>query len=351
MASKPLQVAVIGVGGIARTHNPGWVTLQNEGKAELAAFCDVSEDIVQAQAKALGVERTYTDYRKLLRAEKIDVVDVCTPNAFHCPITCAALKAGCHVICEKPMAPTAREAKRMAQTARDTGLNLMIAQHMRWMESAKSLKTLCDAGDLGDVYYVRAQALRRRFVPARASFYTKAISGGGPMIDIGVHILDLAYWLMGCPEPVTVSGMAECKLGKRKDIKGLWGEWDRDNFEVEDFAVGLVRFANGAMLTLETSWLANMREKERMAIQLFGTEGGATYPENQLYTEKHRVLLDVDVEKPDQKERPHHQELRAFTEAVLAGKPSPIPPEQSVNVVRMLTGVYRSQDSGKEVRV
>ncbi len=351
MAAKVLRVGVVGVGGIARTHNPGWVTLQNEGKVELAAFCDTNEEIVTAQAAAFGVERTYTDFRKMLKSERLDIVDICTPNAFHCPLTCAALKAGAHVICEKPMAPNVREARRMAKTAKETGLNLMIAQHMRWMEAAKTLKRVCDDGALGEVYYARAQALRRRFLPARASFYTKAVSGGGPMIDIGVHILDLAYWLMGCPEPVSVSGMAACKLGKRKDIKGLWGEWDRDKFEVEDFAVGLVRFADGSMLTLETSWLANMKEKERMAIQLYGTEGGAAYPENQVFTEKNRVLMDVDLEKPDQKERPHHQELRAFVDALRAGKPSPIPPEQSVNVIRMLEGVYRSQDAGREVSV
>ena len=249
------------------------------------------------------------------------------------------------------MAATAREAKKMAKTAEETGKMLMIAQHMRFIEAARAMKTMCDAGDLGDVYYVRAQALRRRFPPVRESFYTKSISGGGPMIDIGVHILDLAYWLMGCPEPVSVSGMAACKLGKRKDIKGLWGEWNRDKFEVEDFAVGLVRFSNGAMLTLETSWLANMKEKERMAIQLFGTEGGAFYPENEIYTEKNRVLIDAHIERPDQKAVPHHLEIRAFTEAILTGEPSPIPPEQSVNVIRMLEGVYRSQEAGKEVRV
>ena len=349
--AKPLRVAVIGVGGIARTHIPGWQTLQNEGKAQIVAFCDVSADTVESVAHQFGVDKTYTDLKKLLKAEELDAVDVCTPNKFHAPLTCAALRAGLHVLCEKPMAPTVVEAKRMLAASKRAKRILMVAQHMRYIEAARALKTMCDIGELGEVYYTRAQALRRRFVPVRSSFYTKATSGGGPMIDIGVHILDLAYWLMGCPEPVSVSGMAVCKLGKRKDIKGLWGEWDRDKFEVEDFAVGLVRFANGAMLTLETSWLANMKEKERMAIQLYGTEGGAVYPENEIYTEKSRVLIDASVERPDQKAIPHHLEIRAFTQAVLEGKPSPIPPEQSVNVIRILEGVYRSEKAGKEVRV
>ena len=349
--AKPLRVAVIGVGGIAGTHIPGWQTLQNEGKARIVAFCDVNAETVERVAQHFGVEKTYTDVKKLFGSEQLDAVDVCTPNKSHAPLTCAAPKAGLHVLCEKPMAPTAREAKKMLEASKQAKRILMVAQHMRYIEAAKALKTLCDAGELGDVYYCRAQALRRRFVPSRSSFYTKAISGGGPMIDVGVHILDLAYWLMGCPEPVRVSGMAACKLGKRKDIKGLWGEWDRDNFEVEDFAVGLVRFANGAMLTLETSWLANMKEKERMAVQLYGTEGGAVYPENEIYTEKSRVLIDASVERPDQKAVPHHLEIRAFADAASSRKPSPIPPEQSVNVIRMLEGVYRSQNAGKEVRV
>ena len=115
--------------------------------------------------------------------------------------------------------------------------------------------------------------------------------------------------------------------------------------------MGLVRFADGSMLTLETSWLANMKERERMAIQLYGTEGGAVYPENELYTEKCRVLIDSQLERPDQKVPPHQAEVHAFVEAILAGGPSPIPPQQSVNVIRMLEGVYRSQEAGKEVRV
>jgi predicted dehydrogenase len=232
---------------------------------------------------------------------------------------------------------------------------LMTAQHMRFGRNTENLKAYLDTGAMGKVYYARAHLLRRRFIPGWGgkgrTFIDRKVSGGGPTIDIGVHILDLTLHLMGQPEPVTVSGVAPCKIGKRNDIRGWWGEWDRELMNVEDFAAGFVRFKDGSALSLECSWLLNIKEKEYMKVWLMGTEAGAEWPELTVYGEKAGCLTDTQLAFPDDKVPAHHLELEAFQNAILHKKPSPVPAEQSLKVQRILDGLYRSQQAGKEVRV
>jgi predicted dehydrogenase len=156
---------------------------------------------------------------------------------------------------------------------------------------------------------------------------------------------------MGHPEPVSVTGIAPQKLAKRTDIRGWWGEWDRDKISVEDFAAGFVRFKNGAALTLECSWLANQKDPEFTRISLVGTEAGADWPEMMVYSEDAGSTTDTLLQFPDDKVPGHHKEIAVFADAILTGKPSPVPAEQSLNVIRILEGLYRSHESGKEVLV
>ncbi len=188
-------------------------------------------------------------------------------------------------------------------------------------------------------------------MPGRIGFIDKNISGGGPTIDIGVHILDLTLDLMGHPEPVSVTGITPQKLAKRNDIRGWWGEWDRDKITVEDFAAGFIRFKNGAAMSLECSWLANIREPEITKITLMGTEAGAEWPDISIFGEKAGSVTDTKLRFADDGIGSHQKEIAVFADAVLTGKPSPVPTEQSLNVIRILDGLYRSSETGVEVKL
>jgi predicted dehydrogenase len=190
--------------------------------------------------------------------------------------------------------------------------------------------------------------LRRRLLPASPTFTEKRFSGGGPVFDIGVHILDLAYWFLGAPEPVSVSAVVDAKLAHRDDLGGSWGDWDRRRFDVEDFAAGFVRFANGGTLTLETSWLAFQPERELMRMQSFGTKGGLIWPDGVVVSETKRTpwSLKLDELPP---ENAYCDEIAQFAQAVREGLPSPVPVEESLQVIRILEAFYQSAQLRREV--
>ncbi|MCD6289182.1 MAG: Gfo/Idh/MocA family oxidoreductase, partial [Anaerolineae bacterium] len=273
-----LKVGIIGVGGIARTHMPGWAASEY---AEVVAGCDIDEHVLQEWGRANGITRLTTHAEDLFRDPGIDIVDICTPNMYHAELTIAALDAGKHVICEKPLAPTPSEIQRMIAARDRSGKLLMTAQHFRFMGTSRALKAEIDAGALGDVYHARSWMLRRAALPARLSFVLKRHSGGGPCIDIGVHILDLTLWLMGNPKPVAVTGVARNELARHPGAFSSWGLRPvPSEMDVEDFAAAFVRFENGATLILEVSWMLhhNTMTADRQ-IWLYGTEGGAHWPQ------------------------------------------------------------------------
>jgi predicted dehydrogenase len=201
---------------------------------------------------------------------------------------------------------------------------------------------------VGEVYYARAQWLRRRLLPPRATFIERRLSAGGPALDIGVHVLDLAYWFLGAPEPLTVSAVVDARLAHRNDLTSAWGEWDRERFDVEDFAAGFVRFVGGTALTLEASWLAFQSERELIRIQFFGTRGGAVWPDGVVVGETNRTPWELRIQEAV-KGQAHHEEILQFALAVRDGLPSPVPVEDSLNVARILEGFYRSAQVRHEV--
>ena len=346
---KKLRAALIGSGGIANIcHVPGYLNVAD--RVEIVALCDIRPEAIERTRErfALNVPG-YADFRKMLRSEKIDVVSVCTPNSVHKPATLAALNAKCHVLCEKPIATSAADARAMIRAAKKNRKQLMIGQSGRYHEKPRAVKRAVDAGMLGDIYYARAHAIRRREVPARDTFLKKDLAGGGPMYDIGVHMLDMALWQMGFPKPVTATGVTTTKFGNKHGVIGTWGQWDPKMFEVEDFAAAFVRFSNGASLTLETSFASNIDEPV-MNVWLLGDKGGADVRKGKLFTEDAGTLWDLTTYGlPPMKA--YLAELEEFVEAIRRRKRVPVPAGEALVTQTILDAVYKSAELGKEVRI
>ena len=351
--AKPIGIAVIGTGYIGQgAHLPAYQKMQDEGLARIVAVCDINEEALRAASEKFGVAHTFTDYRQMLALGDIDAVDVCTPNYLHKQPVVDSLAAGKHVICEKPLAVNAIEGAEMTAAARAAGRQLGIMFNVRFGAGAQAVKRFIDDGRLGAIYYARAHALRRRGIPGWGLFTQNDKQGGGPLIDIGVHILDLTLWLMGHPEPVSVTGQTYAKFGTREGVLGLMGQWDPKTFTVEDFAAGFIRFANGATLSLESSFAANIAENQ-FHTTLLGTEGGAhLYPSDdartRLFREESGTLTDTTpVFLP--RVGTHEAELRAFVQALIDDAPVPVPGEQGLLVTRLLDALYESAETGHEV--
>jgi predicted dehydrogenase len=353
MADK-LRIGIIGSGGIAQgCHMRGYATMPEQ--CEMVAVCDVNPETAQAAAEKYNVSKTYTDYRQMIAEQNLDAVSVATPNAYHMQPTIDALQAGLHVICEKPLAMNADEARKMCAVARESGKILQVALQQRFSGSARFMKQYIEAGHMGDIYYARAQALRRRGVPAWGVFIDKEKQGGGPLIDIGVHILDFTLFLMGYPKPVSASGKTWDTLGKNPDLVNPWGEYDRSKFTVEDFAVGLIKFDNGSVVVLESSFMANL-DGDPFQTQLFGTKAGATvkgWGENpiEIYTEQNRQLFNLRPTNVPNVESSHVDEIKAFIDAIIHNKPSPVPGENGLILNAIFDALYKSSETGNEEKV
>lgn len=350
---EPLKVGIVGVGGISRTHLPGWAASEH---AEVVAASDINEEMLKTWGEKNDVKTLVTKVEDLFNNPDIDIIDICTPNMYHTELTIAALEAGKHVICEKPLAPTPEEIKKMIEARDKSGKELMTAQHFRFKGNSRAMKQEIETGVLGDVYHSRGWMLRRNALIPTPSFIHKKHSGGGPCIDIGVHILDLTLWLMGNPKPVAVSGVAAANLAHHDGAFSVWGggvDIPKD-FDVEDFATAFVRFDNGATMILEVSWLLHHDTMgEDMQSWIYGTEGGCHWPSAQFLDTNYstRQLNNRTLKLVDDVMEPHAFECFEFARALANGESSPVPPEQSLQVLAILDGIYRSQQEGREVRI
>ncbi len=292
-----LRVGVIGL-GMGRNHIAGF---QSHPGVQVVAVADLNEVLFKEIADKYDVAKRYTSPEEMLSSEKLDMVSVATPNKFHKSLVTAAFAAGCHVLCEKPMAMSAAEGREMLAAAQKAGKRLMINFSYRFSEQSPALKAQVDAGVLGEVYFGRTIWHRRRGMPGFGGWFgQKALSGGGPLIDLGVHRLDLALWLMGYPKPVWVLGSTYNPIGSALAKK------QGKAFDVEDLAVGLIKFDNGATLEVEASWAVNMQESEMMETRLFGTKAGLvqrnldeTYKfEAEIFLEKNGAHFDMKLHPP-----------------------------------------------------
>jgi predicted dehydrogenase len=346
---KCLKVGVIGVAGIARTHYPGW---KESPYTEITALADIRPEPLKKFGAELGVSKLYKKAEDLIADKDIDIIDICTPNMYHMPVAVAALKAGKHVICEKPLAPTPADIKKMIAARDKSGKLLMTAQHFRFEGTSIALKAEIDRGELGRVYHARSWMLRRSGAPTTPGFVLKKHSGGGPCIDIGVHILDLTLWMMGHPKAVSVTGVTQDKLRRLPGAFSNWGGPITSDWDVEEFASAFVRFDNGSTLVLEVSWLLNHPKThgEDMQMWLYGDKGGAHWPQNVLLKTNNETKQHLDIQLQNAEEgEAHAKECIAFAEAVAKGKRSPVPAEQSLEVITILDALYKSAASGREV--
>jgi predicted dehydrogenase len=346
---KPLRVGIIGSGGIVRGFHlkPGWLAVPD---AQIVACCDVNEAVGRQLAADFNIPKVYTDFRDLIANEQTDVIDVCTPNKAHTPAVIAALEAGNHVLCEKPLAVSVEEVLQIRSALSKTDRILMTAQHHRFSEASVAIKAWCETGALGDVYHARVNATRRNWLPTSPGFIDPKLSGGGPCMDIGVHALDTALWLMNFPRPVRVSGRAHTNFAKGFDMPGGWGEWDRTLFGVEDFASGYVHFDNGSTMVLEASWLQH-QEKEELNATLQGKKSSIRWPSGHFHTVVNRSLVDGMVLPHAGRQPAHTEEIIAFADAVRNGKPSPVPIEQTIYVIAILEAIMRSSKLNEEVTI
>jgi len=346
---SPLKIGLIGAGGIVRGAHlkPGWLAVPG---AEIVAVCDLNPKTAQALADDFKIPQVFTDYRDLLKLKEIDAVDICTPNRAHTPAVIDSLAAGKHVLCEKPLAVSVEEVLAMKEALRKTDRILMTAQHHRFSEASVAIKAWVDSGALGEVYHTRVNATRRNWLPISPGFIDPNLSGGGPCMDIGVHALDTALWLMNFPTPVRVSGRAHTNFAKGFDIPGGWGEWDRTLFGVEDFASGYVHFSNGSTMVLEASWLQH-QETEELNATLQGKKASIRWPNGHFHTVVNRTLVDGLVLPHQGRQPAHTEEIIAFADAIRTGKPSPVPIEQTIYVIAILEAIMKSSQLNQEVAI
>lgn len=353
-----LKIALVGLGGICKTsHIPAWKSVEG---ARVTAVCDINPDKFTKAFSLIGYEApTYTDYKEMIDKEKPDAVDICTPNYLHSEIAVYALDAGCHVFCEKPDAITVQAVTAMAEAEKRSGKHLMVMRNNRWYFSSIELKKRIASGEFGEIYAGRCGWVRSRGIPGRGGWFTtKAMSGGGPLIDLGVHMLDLAIYLMGNPKAVAASGTVYTKFADNRDVAdsahSTFGEVKADGvFDVEDLAMGFIKFDNGACLQIEFSWASNIPH-EKNFVELRGTKKGAIWDcgAYSVYDGKRPKKTRQAIERFSQlakRGNGHTANILHFVD-VIRGKAAPdYTVDQGINMIKILTAIYESAETGKEV--
>lgn len=365
MTEKRLTVAVVGTGMIAQAgHLPAWKNLPEE--IEVKAAVDVVRERAETFAKAHDLPKAYDDIEQMLTEIQPDIVSVCTPSAFHKNPVVSSLKAGAHVLCEKPVATSYEDASEMFDAAKQADRMLMIGQSSRFRNKAMAAKAMIDAGKLGDIYYAETCAMRRRGIPKWGKFHMKEHSGGGPIYDLGVHTLDLLLWLMGNPTAHAVSSMTYTKFGNRNEnlVTSLADsgapagvrfprKFDCSEFNVEDMASGFIRLENDITIGFKVSWAANIPENTARTM-ILGTDGGIQLNPFTLVTNVDGYQVNVNPKVPKDRNVPfagHWSETAHFVKTIRGSEELIVKPDEVLNVMRILDGLYRSAAEGREIEL
>ena len=363
---RKLKAGIVGCGGIANgKHLPA---MKKSGLYEIVAFCDIIRERAEKAKKEYGTEdaKVFEDYQELIK-EDLDVVYVTTPNRSHAEISIAAMKAGKDVMCEKPMAKNYAEAQKMVETSEKTGRILNIGYQNRYRPDSLYLKEMCKADELGEIYFAKAHALRRRAVPTWGVFLNEEEQGGGPLIDIGTHALDITLWCMNNYDVDTVSGQVFYKLGRLPEAAqgNTYGPWDTDSFEVEDSAMGFIKMKNGALINLRASWALNYMDAREASTTLCGTlEGaeikhGGNYPKSELWFNHvrhgkmtHETLSgEALVDYFDGvNEAPGVIEAKQWINAILTDTDPCVKPEEAFRVTQILDAIYKAAETNSTIK-
>lgn len=337
-----IKIAMIGAGNIANVHLESYKKVKN---VEIYAICDIDENRLNKTADAFNISRRYTDVDTMLaELPELDAADVCVWNCNHASCSIKALNAGLHVLCEKPMAYSAQEAEEMLAAAKKNGKLLMIGFVLRFSDDAKIAQSFIDQGYLGDIYYSKAQYVRRHGNPG-GWFADKSRSGGGPIIDLGVHVIDLTRYLMGSPKPVSVYAAAFDKVGNRPHLQNgvFWNAYTGEGenvCDVEDFGTALIRYDNGAVTFLETSYDINGDDIAKR--QLFGTKGGMDLSNGvKIYSEYNNYLADINICSTDLPTQDMFvAELSHFADCIINGTPCRAAAEDGILAMKILDAIY-----------
>lgn len=352
---QPLRVGVVGMGWAGETHLKAYQQMPN---VEVVAVADPREERLLELKQTYTLAGVYTDWQKLIQRDDLDVVSVCTPNQFHAPVSIAALESGKHVLCEKPLARTSAEAEQMVRAAIAQGRVLHTAFNHRERGDIQTLKRAVDDGLLGRIYHAKATWMRRQGIPGMGGWFTsREMAGGGPLIDLGVHVLDMALYLLGEPEVKAVSAATYAELGPR----GRGGRkldtrtMDVGGYEVEDLATAFIRLANGVTLLLEASWAVYGRAGDDFGVTLFGTEGGADVDiKNYVWEDTLRLYVDVDNEPTVLaptvlKGEGHVAVVRKFLAAIASGEWTQHSGREGLRRAQIIDACYQSAAEEREI--
>lgn len=360
--AKKLRTAIIGA-GIGRYHVMGYEAHPN---AEVVAVCDLNPVAATELAAKHGVSGVFEDYKRMFSEVEVDAVSVCIPNAFHMPVVLDCLAAGKNVLCEKPLARNAKESQKMVDAAAKAGKLLMTQFNNRYRPEAKILKQYIEDGTLGDIYMARAGWVRRNGIPGWGGWFTqKETAGGGPIIDLGVHMLDLTMWLMGNPEPEVVLASAYSVFGPKMDALGPWGKPNtKGKFDVEDMGCALIKFKGGKTIMLEAGWAARIK-REHVYSTLMGTNAGASLERVfgidgvddssidtlEIYSQENGAAVNRSlIVEPD----PYMGRLNAvahFVDCLTNGAECISSGYDGLRIMKILDAIYKSAETGKAVNI
>lgn len=349
---KSINVGVIGTGSISAMHLQSY---QKHANANLLAVCDLNEERAQRAAEKYGATKVYTDYNELLADPEIDAVSICTWNNTHAEISIAALNAGKHVLVEKPLCRTVEEALQVQEAVKSSGKLLQVGFVRRYDPNAQMLREFADKGEFGDIYFAKASSVRRLGNPG-GWFSDIERSGGGPLIDIGVHVIDLCWYMMGRPKPVSVSANTYRKLGNRSNVRNLSfykaADYDAEKNTVEDMANAMIRFENGASLLVDVSFTLHSKENLQ-SVKLYGDKGGFEIdPEVVIVTEKHDTIINIQPQTDNKGfdfDAAFQSEVDHFISSIENGTSPLSPVEDGVEIMKILCGIYESAEKGVEV--
>ncbi|MBT3374531.1 MAG: Gfo/Idh/MocA family oxidoreductase [Lentisphaerae bacterium] len=353
--SNRIRYGIIGAGGCGRGKH--LTSYSQMPEVDIIAVCDIIPERAEAAADQFDAEESYTDYVEMLHEEDLDLVSVATPNHVHAPATVAALDAGCHVHCEKPASLTPGLVQSMVDAKERAGKHLMIGLNNRFTPWAQFARTYVDAGHLGDIYHAKCGWKRRRGIPGKGGWFTtKAQSGGGPLIDLGVHFIDVCNYIMGFPTPTSASGQTYSKFADHRGPSAASSKKSPDpatgfTYDVEDLAVGFVRYENGCTLELEFSWASNIAHEVNF-VELYGTRGGLEYRHGELtlYGEFEGTSLDTSP-KIKGGGAWGLAETKHYVDVIQNGGTVMSPPEEAVLIMKIIEGIYASAEQDAEVRL